>query len=58
MIDEDQAETVRKIFQWYMEGYSVLGIISNLAKEKIPSPTGKERWSKPGREKEKKQYRY
>ena len=46
VIDEEQAGVVQKIFKWYIEGYSVLGIIENLRKEGIPSPTGKEKWSK------------
>lgn len=46
VIDEEQAGVVQKIFEWYIEGYSVLGIIKNLHKKEIPSPTGKEKWRK------------
>ena len=41
-----QAEVVRLIFSLYLEGKSVLGILSELEKKQIPSPTGKSRWCK------------
>ena len=50
-IDEEQAKVVRDIFRWYLDGASVLGIIKNLFDAGIPSPTGKEKWSKHGIEK-------
>ena len=34
-------------FKWYIEGHSVIGIIENLHKQGIPSPTGKETWNRP-----------
>lgn len=46
IINEEEAETVRKIFDHYINGYSVLAIISELASQGIKSPTGKDRWSK------------
>lgn len=46
IIDKEQAGIVQRVFKWYIDGYSVLGIIENLSKEGIPSPTGKEKWSK------------
>lgn len=44
VIDEEQAENVRLIFELYLSGKSVLGIIKELQKRKILSPTGKEKW--------------
>ncbi|MGB4030491.1 MAG: recombinase family protein [bacterium] len=37
---------VRDIFRWYLGGDSVLGIIKKLSEAGMPSPTGKEKWSK------------
>ena len=42
----EEAEVVRLIFSLYLEGKSVLGILSELEKKQIPSPTGKSRWCK------------
>ncbi len=46
IIDEETAENVKMIFDLYLKGESVLGIIKELEKRKIPSPTGKEKWCK------------
>ena len=46
IINEEQATVVRKIFNWYLGGLSVNGIIKELEKQKINSPTGKEKWNK------------
>lgn len=46
VIDEEQAENVRLIFDLYLSGQSILGIIRELEKRKILSPTGKEKWCK------------
>ena len=46
VIVPEEAEVVRQIFSWYLEGKSVLGILSELEKREIPSPTGKPRWCK------------
>ncbi len=46
VIDNEQAKVVRDIFRWYLDGASVLGIINELSYAGIPSPTGKETWSK------------
>ena len=46
VINEQQAEVVRLVFSMYLSGKSVVGIIASLYEQKIPSPTGKERWSK------------
>ena len=45
-IDKEQAENVRLIFDLYLSGKSVLGIIKELQKREILSPTGKEKWCK------------
>jgi len=46
IINEKEAKTVRKIFNLYISGYSVLAIIRVLACQDIKSPTGKDHWSK------------
>lgn len=46
IIDEETAENVKIIFDLYLRGQSVLGIIKELEKRKISSPTGKEKWCK------------
>lgn len=46
IIDEGTAENVKIIFDLYLSGQSVLGIIKELEKRKILSPTGKEKWCK------------
>lgn len=43
---EEEAKIVRKIFNWYLEGMSIVGIVKELEKLKIKSPTGKDRWCK------------
>lgn len=45
-IDEPDAEIVRKIFQMRAEGKSLGAISDRLYENRIPSPTGKERWSR------------
>ena len=37
---------MKLIFDLYLSGQSVLGIIKDLERRKIPSPTGKEKWCK------------
>ena len=44
-IDEKRAETVRKIYELYLEGFSLHRIAGQLAAEGIPSPSGKDRWT-------------
>lgn len=46
IIDEETAENVKLIFDLYLGGKSVLGIIRELEKQEIPSPTGKKKWCK------------
>lgn len=37
---------VRDIYRWYIDGANILEIQKKLAEQNIPSPTGKEQWSK------------
>lgn len=46
IIDEQKAENVQLIFDLYLSGQSVIGIIKELEKRNIFSPTGKEKWCK------------
>ena len=46
VIDEEKAKNVKLIFDLYLNGQSVVGIIKELAKRKILSPTGKTKWCK------------
>lgn len=46
VIVPEEAEVVRLIFSLYLEGKSILGILSELEKREIPSPTGKAHWCK------------
>lgn len=44
-IDEKRAEIVRKIYNLYLEGFSLNRIAGQLAVEETPSPSGKGRWT-------------
>jgi len=46
IIDEDQAQVVRDIFDWYLKGLSIDGIIKRLKSRGVKSPKGKDIWSK------------
>ena len=46
VIDEETAKNVKLIYDLYLSGQSVVGIIKELEKRKILSPTGKEKWCK------------
>ncbi len=46
VINEEQAIVVKKVFNLYMGGMSVVGIIQKLSELGIKSPTGKDRWNK------------
>jgi DNA invertase Pin-like site-specific DNA recombinase len=46
VIDEKDAKNVRLIFNMYLQGKSILGIVSELGQLGIKSPTGKDKWSK------------
>ena len=42
----EEAEVVKLIFDLYLKGYSILGIIDELDKCEIVSPSGKQHWCK------------
>lgn len=44
IVDEEMAENVKLIFDLYLAGHSVIGIIKELEKRKVFSLTGKEKW--------------
>lgn len=46
VIDEETAKNVKLIYDLYLSGQSVVGIIKELSKRKILSPKGKENWNK------------
>ena len=46
IVNEEQAEVVRNIFDWYLQGMSLGQIKCNLEKEKIRTASGKSVWSK------------
>lgn len=46
LIIDEEARVVRRIYAWYLEGYSIGGIIDNLAEKKIKISKSKERWGK------------
>ena len=46
IIDEEEARVVRIIYDWYLEGYSIGGIIDKLEEKRIKTSKGKGRWSK------------
>lgn len=46
IINFQKVKVVRKIFNWYLDGKSVIGIVKELEKEKIKSPSGKNKWSR------------
>lgn len=44
IVNEEQAELVKRIYRMFMEGMTPYGIASKLTDEGIPSPTGKKQW--------------
>jgi DNA invertase Pin-like site-specific DNA recombinase len=44
VINEHETDIVKKIFGWYIQGWSVVRIKKELETFRIPSPTGKRRW--------------
>ncbi|WP_278246869.1 recombinase family protein [Peptoclostridium acidaminophilum] len=46
IILEKDAQTVRRIFELYLDGFSTIAIIRELKRLEIKSPTGKDAWSK------------
>ena len=45
-IDEEKAEIVRSIFEWYLEGASIIGIKRRRESRNIKTPKDKVVWSK------------
>lgn len=45
VVNDYEAEIVRNIFSWYLNGFSLLAISKELSKQNVKSPTGKEKWS-------------
>lgn len=46
IINEQQAEVVRNIFDWYLQGMSLGQIKQRLEKEQVKTASGKDTWSK------------
>lgn len=46
VVNEEQAETVRRIFEMFLNGATTYAIAKTLTAEHIPTPGGKEVWSK------------
>jgi len=46
IIKDAEAEVVRLIFRYYIDGHSILSIIKELHRRNILSPSGKEYWNK------------
>lgn len=46
IIKDDEAKNVTKIFDMYLYGKSVIGIVAELERLGVKSPTGKDQWSK------------
>jgi DNA invertase Pin-like site-specific DNA recombinase len=46
IIDDEEAKNVQLIFDFYLQGKSIIGIIEELERLGIKSPTGKDKWSK------------
>lgn len=46
VVNEAEAENVRLIFDFYLSGKSIIGIVKELQNRNIKSPTGKDSWPK------------
>ena len=46
VINETEAEVVKLIFNYYVQGHSIVSIIRELKSQDIKSPMGKDNWSK------------
>ncbi|MGL5561101.1 MAG: recombinase family protein, partial [Tannerellaceae bacterium] len=46
VINSDESKVVEKVFGWYLNGKSILGILKELEMQGIKSPTGKDKWCK------------
>ena len=45
-IKENEAETVRMIFDYYLAGASLGKVVDMLQAKQVPSPTGKAKWTR------------
>lgn len=45
VVNEEQAKTVRKIYELFLGGLSCYAIAKRLTQEGLPTPAGKEKWS-------------
>lgn len=45
VINEEEAKTVRLIYQLFLQGKTAVGICSHLEKLNLPTPSGKAKWS-------------
>ena len=45
IICQEKAEVIRMIFDYYLSGASLGKVVDMLSEKRIPSPTGKERWT-------------
>ena len=46
IICQEKAEVIRMIFDYYLSGASLGKVADMLAEKRVPSPTGKERWTR------------
>jgi hypothetical protein len=46
IIEFSEAAVVQRIFQLYLSGSSIIGIIKELEAQNVKSPTGKDKWCK------------
>ena len=46
VINENEAETVRLIFDYYLAGASLGKVVDMLCEKQFPSPTGKAKWTR------------
>ncbi len=46
VMDNEKAEVVRSIFAYYLDGSSLGKVVDILFTKRVPSPTGKPRWTR------------
>ena len=46
IICQEKAEVIRMIFDYYLSGASLGKVADMLSEKRLPSPTGKERWTR------------
>ncbi len=45
VVNPEQAEVVRQIYDWFLQGQTFYAIAARLTEAQIPTPCGKQRWS-------------